>query len=787
MRQKPWKYAIVQHPMWLIIAEDTLCAERTPPWGCPNIEEHAKRLSLCLDSIERFPQMHMNFDFSAVELEDVAEKYPDIMQRIKKLTAQGRISFVNGTYSQPHLQILSVESAIRQFQYGLRVINDLTGYQITCYSAQEPGLTPQAPQILRSFGYLTATTPDFPYGVRLIEGHVQHWNKRWEWLAGDDLLYWGGIDGTTIPIWLKSCGIPTDSVLDDDRQHGLLGHTRLRVDMPDMMEVSPEWVETVEKTSVFAQLDRTLAEMVSSTPPEAIAEIDANYAYTEGADAEELSRANTRTETALLSLEAMSAFLPVSGFDFDTAWKIFLKAQHHDAYWIGGPELRAKSIAWLDGVIKSADERMRQIADTIAHRLPKSPEGSRSVLVFHPYARPHKTPVEVDCTDISLVDEKSKMIPAQPSGTSKVTFIAQADGLGYETCFAQSSVVRRPSSVLKQTYRYVNDFYSLAVGTDGVVTSLVPKGARNLLKKTSGRGGNLWLYENENGDVLPGAIPQGTRITKGPVFDLIEAPVQVGVVKMTTRLSLYHELSWFAVETELDFDEPTEIGDYFDDRTKLHYAWPVGTGAQIRHALGGCPTAARPLKTFLVNPWLDVSHTQGGLSFCLFNAAKCWLDEEGCLRTLVAWGHNGAHFHNRQGPLSKIMGPLSWIKPMDLRLHGKYMIKYAVWPHAGTLDNFEIADWAASLLMPPVARVVETGGGSEPLSKTYLSVKTPGVVPLSVRSENEEVVLRMMEMDGKNHRLKMESGKKVSSLCNLDGTSVKGIGPHRIVEARLGS
>ena len=27
--------ALVQHPMWLLIKEDSKCHERTPPWGAP--------------------------------------------------------------------------------------------------------------------------------------------------------------------------------------------------------------------------------------------------------------------------------------------------------------------------------------------------------------------------------------------------------------------------------------------------------------------------------------------------------------------------------------------------------------------------------------------------------------------------------------------------------------------------------------------------------------------------------------------------------------------------------
>ena len=70
-----------------------------------------------------------------------------------------------------------------------------------------------------------------------------------------------------------------------------------------------------------------------------------------------------------------------------------------------------------------------------------------------------------------------------------------------------------------------------------------------------------------------------------------------------------------------------------------------------------------------------VSGKRGGLTFCFDSAVKCWLDEDGILRFVIAWGHNGNRFNNRQGPFNKIFGPLDWFKPMDLRIRGKHRIR----------------------------------------------------------------------------------------------------------------
>ena len=39
-RKMDWMMALAQHPMYFLIKEDTKCAERTPPWGEPNIEAY---------------------------------------------------------------------------------------------------------------------------------------------------------------------------------------------------------------------------------------------------------------------------------------------------------------------------------------------------------------------------------------------------------------------------------------------------------------------------------------------------------------------------------------------------------------------------------------------------------------------------------------------------------------------------------------------------------------------------------------------------------------------------
>ena len=792
MNQPKWKYAIGQHPMWLIIAEDTVCAERTPPWGSPSVEEYAEVLSRSLDSLERLPRVILNWDFSAVELADMAERYPDLMRRMRKLTDQGRIAFVNGTYSQPHLQILSIESAIRQFEHGLKVIEDLTGYRVRCYAAQEPGFSPQLPQILRAFGYQTASTPDFPFGIRLINGRVQHWRGVYHFLGGDDMVNWLGLDGTTIPTWFKTSGWPNERVISDDAQRGLLNPTRLRVDMPDMVEIDQKWVDERTEFSELVSLDTTLEEMALKQPPEALVQFDANYAYTEGVDAEALSRANTRAESALLRLETLYALLPVDDkpdFDFDAAWKTILKAQHHDAYWTGAPELRAKCIDWLGEVEQRTNDATQELLRSLGSKLPKVPEGTQAVVVglTSPGWRIVIPEFEVEDENIEVLGEDGRRGVYQTrkcsDGTIRTSALVRNEGAGYSTVFVKPGNGKLTESRPCRGGAKIGDHYcSARVQSDGIIAALRLDGARMLAGE-----GNRWVCVRDGKDESPVLVPGSARVERGTLYEAVESRSDLGPIGLTTHVSLNNYSTAFTIETELDFREPTEIGDYFDDRTKLHLAWNVGKDVEIMYLSGGCPDWARPGKSFIAYPAVSVAGKRGSLTFHFDSAVKCWLDEDGILRFVIAWGHNGNHFHNRQGPLNRIMGPLDWLKPMDLRLHGKHRIRYSVFPLGKSDSIHGMLVSADQLVSTPITAAVETGGGQLPWSQAIVTVRSDELVTLSIRPTKSGASVRVMNMSDRRikPRLDLAPGWQAEQPRLLDGTPARTIPSYGIAEIPL--
>ncbi|HEC01941.1 MAG TPA: hypothetical protein ENI81_00265, partial [Phycisphaerales bacterium] len=102
-----WKLAYCQHPMYLLIDEDRgepAVGERIAPWGAPNAEQYVERVRRNLRSLRELADLKLNYQWSAVELESMVRKFPDVYEEMKELYKKGSLDFIDGSYSQAHLQ-----------------------------------------------------------------------------------------------------------------------------------------------------------------------------------------------------------------------------------------------------------------------------------------------------------------------------------------------------------------------------------------------------------------------------------------------------------------------------------------------------------------------------------------------------------------------------------------------------------------------------------------------------------------------------------------------------------
>jgi hypothetical protein len=711
--------ALAMHPMWLIIKEDTVCTERTPPWGAPSIEEYSKRLSRNLQRFESAPETRVNYDFSAGELEDVKAMYPDLARRMGAAIRRGQLGIINGTYSQAHLHTLSLEGSVRQFAVGTSSIRDNFGCQVRTYAMQEPGYTDQTPQILKAFGYRYAHRGlhRFPTNQKAFPG---------ETLTGKEAFcFWRGLDGTEIPTWQPGAGLQTSC--------------------PDMRELRLDAGSDYVVLDQF--LDRKFAEDHAPKPK---LRMYVPWSYIEGNNADELCRLNASAETALVQMETMVALAkpfegwPVALPDPVPMWKTWLLAQHHDAAWVGAPELRAKCCGWLREVIRQSSGACSEMLKSAA---PDSPGGRQSLLLFAVYPKRHRGVARVTWTgsapEFFLAAEGRKtatqVMPTGPDQGKLLVPYACA-GAGREELVARGT---RPRAVapkpVASDWKFANDYFSATFQRDGSIKTIRTRQGAMVLDGQSPAAA-LSATVGETAAGFESTVNLARR-WKGPVADVLESSGSIGTIPVTRRLILYHDLPWFEMEVQCGFKNDS-LGGFYDDGTKLALQWPVAEGTSIVHGIGGGSIVPdEPARAFYPVNWLDLADDAGGLAMINFGTLKHY-QTNGQLRVILAWGGDTAHMGNR---VSNNNGDLK--KQLDLRLNGRQVFRFVFYPHNGDWRSAGVPDLAMSLLRPPVAGTRLGPRDGKPAAKCVLAL-AGNLIPTSVAADGNRVVCRVYEPYG---------------------------------------
>lgn len=335
--QNKWVFAIVQHPMVLIINEDRgkpEVGERVPQWGAADIETYADRIRRNLEAMRKYPDLKINYEFSAVELKILDEQTDDIIPVMREFAANGRLAFVGGDYSQAHGQLYSGELNFRQLEKGLEVFKNLAGYKVTNNFHQETCIHGQLPQLLTTFGFLTASPPVFPHTivplVSLNQPHFVYSDKTgYVPVEPDCVALWKGLDGTEIPVVVAGVsigGFKTDRIVME-AQKGLYRASGIIITAPDMEEIDEEQYRFIKTMGETALLDDALLHEVNKRRPTWKLKLDTYWAYSEGQMAEAVYRKIREAENMLLAEETQSVVLGAEKRElFDPDWEIVLTA-----------------------------------------------------------------------------------------------------------------------------------------------------------------------------------------------------------------------------------------------------------------------------------------------------------------------------------------------------------------------------------------------------------------------------------------------------------------------------
>jgi hypothetical protein len=828
-----WQLALAQHPMYLLIREDTQCAERTPPWGAPTIEAYIDRVRQNLESLEHYPQLQLGYEWSGVELELLAQDAPEIFEQMRGYAAAGRLSFYNGTYAQPHLQILSAEASLRQFAFGRQIYQDLGLPPVTVYAHQEASLHDQTPQLLRAFGYAFAVVPGFMTTLSWLEGGemILHGVRGPRFIRGQEFAAWEGLDGCQIPLFLHQ-PIPREMTLKETLARevvlGRLGAPPLFVDLPDMIAVDDAWM--AERRPVeFVRLDAALPERYKKSRSSGRARLQTHWSYLEGIRAEELSRSNGQAEQAALQAEALNALAyTLAGRppdDTSGIWKTILKTQHHDVYCFSAPELRDKSIGWLQEAARQAADLSEQAARAILpqihlqepgrpsdggpHGVPHEGPQAEPYVVFHSLPHPQTgwveltTPVDRPAVFDSLGQPVPCAVEPAGAGASRVRFLADMPGLGYAAFWVRGGGQEpAPEQAVDGPVVFENPFYKAVIQPDGTFTSLtIQPGGQELIDSRRGAGNTLsatdsagiTLHDEPPEERLehyvadppvrgpwlswdPGGPARLRRTALGVEFYLagrLGERTRAGLtIRMAYRLPRI-DLTW-----QFDFDQAS-LGTFFDDDSKLLARWPLAVQGTITHDIPFGVVQEPEERPFFPTRWVDISDGQHGLAFFHRGTPSHWVSG-GTLFNLIAWGEDTDAIHNG-------LGRYQWPKAFDQRLCGRHTIHQAVLPHTGDWRLADLhraaRDYHTTLLAfrePPHA-------GSLPPSLTALALAGPEAEATSVQAVGDRVICRVYAAYGREVVVRpIAYGLREAGLRLISGEMVTGSQPYTLAAYQAG-
>ena len=148
------------------------------------LHKAARTFSNALRIMERYPDYHY-IQSSVVYIDWMKKYYPDIYEKMKKMTAAGRWEPNGGAWVECDNNIPSGEYIVRQFLIGQRYTKENFGYLADCFWQLDTfGYSSAIPQILRKCG------------IKYFLTTKLSWNEANEFPY--DSFIWKGLDGTEV-------------------------------------------------------------------------------------------------------------------------------------------------------------------------------------------------------------------------------------------------------------------------------------------------------------------------------------------------------------------------------------------------------------------------------------------------------------------------------------------------------------------------------------------------------------------------------------------------------------
>lgn len=510
------------------------------------IESNVLSVVDAMEMADRPPHVKtcINLDARAYEL--MAEKFPEIADRLKKYLAAGKVELIGGSYGQPLGTMFSGESNIRQIVYGREVIRKALGYEMVTFLEEEEYTHPQIPQILVAAGYRYASL-----------AQVDTWGAAGIPRLELNVFDWKGQDGTTIPSTPKNSlyfafSVDPKALAESPgfRKLSALGKPLVFTweefgwespEKPSYRTTPEKYQKLADRFPVeFVTLQEYMSKYGGGRRESVYFNMDSwDKLLTWGLGGDQLRILDRKVEAALLAAERFDAI--VSSLDGQTsepllekAWRDLLTSQSHDvslceySRWQGdrmAPLDRSEdyhNFTWgtigynhLDAARKQAASVLEMSLSRIGKRIRTASAGSAQLTatVYNPcdWARTGVAstgriyPLPVDANDIIVKDVAGRVMPSQLVSSERnavgnlvvatVEFVAEkVPSIGYDTYYLEFTTKHRaPAStglrINESGLAMENEYVKVRLDpATGAVASLVDKKTgREMLQPSGGQ------------------------------------------------------------------------------------------------------------------------------------------------------------------------------------------------------------------------------------------------------------------------------------------------------------
>jgi len=752
------------------------------------------------------------------------EAYRALQEFMKDQSDRGRIEVVNPTYAQSYLFHSSGESAVRQFDYGIRKLRaHFPDIRLTTYSSEEPCFTSCLPPLLKSFGYEFAVlkNPNTCWG-----GYTT--------ARGGELVNWIGPDGTRIlcvPRYACEALAPSScwqtiafrnsvEYLEACRKQGI-GHP-VGMCIQDAGWRGGPWIgRTPEQGKGARSFYVTWRDYIHNVTQ---AKSDDDWKFSQedvkpglmwGAQVlQRIAQQSREAECRLLTAEKLAAMAlviagrPPATDAFDQAWHSVLLSQHHDC-WIVPYNGRLGS-TWADQVRRwtNISNAVSDLAiDRSVGALAEGEAGRRGrfVRLFNPTASPLDAIVPVPVPSMAgparlfSVDAEGRTFATQvgaseKQGQSVLLVRAALPPMGYTTVeLHNEGKVTEPGASAKASGMAVvleNDHYRIEFDPHkgGTIKSLRAKrmNQREFVDAAAEQRFNeLRGHFYDLGKFCSSADqPAKIRVVEdGPLRATLQVTGTIAGHPFVQRVSISQGSPVIDCLVRIDWQGSPRIGEFedkdgyknrrraaYDDRFKLLVLFP----AKLDHrtVAKGAPfdVCESTLTDTFYNSWEGIKN----------NVILDWADvtDGGGEHGLALLSdHTTSYAHGPAHPLGLTLqysGKGLWGR--DYRVDGPTEVRYALIPHAGRWDSARVSAIAAEWQEPPLG--VSARGGQS-LKRSLINPGQSGWAAPAMFEREGALYVRLFNASGDDsaHDLGLGFEAGTVELVEMDGRVIEELKP----------